>query len=112
MPLDDVKTWFNRTYYPTRPVAQRWLNRVGKKFVAGRYRNHMGQETGLRSRVRSKMHYRWFRYVNPIFLKAEHPPAMQPETAKYLAQHFSDRNRGLSDMLGRDLSVIWPGFTG
>ncbi len=112
MPLESLETWFNRTYYPTRPVAQQWLNRVGGQFVAGRYRNHMSQNQSVRSRIRNKLHYRWFRYVNPVFLKAEKPAPMQPETAEYLMHHLSDRNRGLSDLLDRDLSKVWPGFTG
>lgn len=112
MPLNSLNTWFNRTYYPTRPAAQRWLNRIGSHFVANRYRNHMGQGHGLRDRLRNKMHYRWFKYVNPILLTAEKPPPMQPETNAYLTYHLSDRNRGLSNLLDRDLSKVWPGFTG
>ncbi len=112
MDLDTLDTWFNRTNYPTRPVAQQWLNRIGGRFVASRYRSHMDQPKGLRGRIRDKAHYRWFRYVNPILLTANKPPAMQPETAEYLTQHLSDRNSGLSDLLDRDLSKVWSGFTG
>lgn len=103
-----LKTWFNRIYYPTMPRCQQWLNRIGGRLVAGRYRNHMGHETRLAERIRHKLHYHWFRRVHSVLLKAERPPAMQPGTATYLAYHLSDRNAGLSDLLNRDLSAIWP----
>ncbi|WP_372575074.1 sulfotransferase family protein [Ruegeria jejuensis] len=112
MDVETLQTWFNRTYYPTWPKGQQWLNRIGGRIVAGRYRNHMGQETGLAEKIRNKLHYHWFRRINPILLKAEKPPAMRSETAAYLAHHLSDRNAGLSDLLGRDLSTVWPGFRG
>ncbi len=112
MDVETLQTWFNRTYYPTMPKGQQWLNRIGGLIVAGRYRNHMGQETGLSEKIRNKLHYHWFRRINPILLKAEKPPAMRPDTAAYLAHHLSDRNAGLSDLLDRDLSAIWSGFRG
>ncbi|MBQ4824492.1 sulfotransferase [Leisingera sp. HS039] len=112
MDAGTLKTWFNRTYYPTMPGCQQWLNRIGGRIVAGRYRNHMEHETRLTEKIRHKLHYHWFRRVNPVLLKAEKPPAMQPGTAAYLAHHLSDRNAGLSDLLNRDLSAIWPGFRG
>jgi hypothetical protein len=37
---------------------------------------------------------------------------MNDATANYLQRHLSMRNRGLSDLLERDLSEIWPGFEG
>jgi len=112
MDVTALQTWFNRTYYPILPTAQQWLNKVGSRIVAGRYRNHMGQETGTAEKIRSKMHYHWFRRINPILLRAEKPPPMRPETAAYLTHHLSDRNVGLSDLLDRDLSAVWPGFRG
>lgn len=112
MDVDTLETWFNRTSYPTMPKGQQWLNRIGGRIVAGRYYNHMDQETGLTEKIRNKVHYHWFRRVNPILLKADKPPAMQPETAAYLAHHLSDRNTGLSELLGRDLSAVWSGFRG
>ena len=110
MSLEEARTWFNRTYYPTRPRAQQWLNKAGHLFVQTRYNNHMGQKRDQTTEFWAKMHYRWFRYVNPIFLKAEKPPKMETATSDYLKMHLSQRNSGLSDLLDRDLSAVWAGF--
>ena len=112
MDMTKTESWFNKTYYPTHPRAHEMLNRLGKRFVANRYKNHMSRKSDSKTRQQSKWHYRYFKYVNPIFLKAEKPPKIQPSTRAYLEQHFSARNAGLSELLGRDLSALWPGFTG
>lgn len=112
MSLETAETWFNRTYYPSNPQWQQWQNRIGQLIVQGRYRNHMGQREGWQERFRNKLHYRWFRYVNPLLLTAEKPPKMRSDTRAYLEQHLSARNQGLSDLLGRDMSQVWQGFSG
>lgn len=112
LPLDTVKTWFNRSSYPRWPRVHQLANLVGRRIVAGRYANHMGQKTGFRQRAHRKLHYYWFERFNPLLLTEARPPPMRPETASYLAQHFSARNAGLSELLGRDLSRVWPGFEG
>ncbi|MCK0168500.1 sulfotransferase [Jannaschia sp. S6380] len=112
MSLAEAKTWFNRSTYPQMPRLHRAANRIGRGLISGRYRNHMGGRTGLRHRVHHKLHHLWFHKVNPRLLRAERPPRMRADTAAYLAQHFSARNAGLSDLLGRDMSRVWDGFTG
>lgn len=112
MALEGAETWFNRTAYPGRPGLQRLVNRVGGRVVAGRYTHHMGRPVGRRGRLRGKLHYRWFRHVAPRLLTADRAPPMREETRAYLTQHLSARNAGLSDLLGRDLSAVWPGFEG
>ena len=109
MSVGNTPGWFNRTYYPTRPVLQRQLNRVSGRIVRNQYRNHLHQRSGSRERLRNKTHYYWFRYVHPIFLKSKTQPPMHEETRRYLVQHLSARNHGLSALLGRDLSAVWPG---
>lgn len=111
LPLDEARTWFNRSTYPQWPRVHRAANRIGRHLIAGRYRNHMGGRRGLRHRIRHKLHYNWFHRVNPHLLRAERAPAMRPDTRAYLAQHLSARNSGLSALLGRDLSRVWQGFT-
>lgn len=112
MAVDDNKSWFNKSFYPSHPRLKNLINRIGKHIVRGRYDNHLSADTSARAKRHAKLHYRWFRYINPIFLTAERPPPMQPETKAYLTQHLSARNAGLSDLIGRDLSKIWPGFEG
>ncbi|MEL6677482.1 MAG: sulfotransferase [Pseudomonadota bacterium] len=106
------KSWFNKTYYPTWTFGQKIVNAAGGAIVAGRYRNHTEQRTGLSEKVRNKVHYYWFEYINPIFLRSEKAPKMSTAARDYLRQHLSARNAGLSEMLGRDLGEVWPGFEG
>ena len=111
-PLDvaQAEVQFNRSIYPWSQTGQRLVNRVGQHVVARRYRNHMGQDDSRSSRAFNKFHYRWFRYINPLFLGAEKAPRMRDVTRAFLEQHLSARNAGLSELLGRDMSAIWPGL--
>ncbi|MBO9409725.1 sulfotransferase [Shimia sp. R9_1] len=111
MDVETLKTWFNRTNYPSLPKGQQLINYLGQPIVSRRYRNHMGHESGLSHAIRKKIHYQWFKRINPILLTAQKPPAMKSETARYLTGHLSLRNAGLSELLGRDLSQVWPGFS-
>ena len=110
--LRESDTWFNRTHYPTSLAMQCAINSVSARIVRNQYRNHFGQRQGVRERSRNKLHYYWFRYVHPILLKSTRQPPMAEGTRQYLTQHFSARNAGLSQLLGRDLSEVWPGFEG
>lgn len=112
MSLESARTWFNRTSYPTSPRAQRLLNLVGRHVVSTRYRTHMVERkdwSGL-DWLLNKLHYRYFRNINPLFLKAERPPAMRDDTRAYLERHLSARNAGLSDLLERDIPAVWNGI--
>ncbi len=107
MTLEPGRTWFNKTYYPTNLRGQLLLNRVGSRIVRSRYHNHMGLRNRRFDRIRNKLHYRWFKWINPILLKAERPPLMAPETEAYLTRHLAARNRGLSELLGRNVGDLW-----
>lgn len=104
-------SWFNRTTYPISLRAQLTLNRIGRRVVAGRYRNHLASRSDA-SWLREKIHYHWFRRINPLLHRAATPPPMAEETRAFLTSHFSRRNEGLSEDLGRDLSAVWSGFKG
>ncbi|WP_372574002.1 sulfotransferase family protein [Ruegeria jejuensis] len=112
MEVRDEASWFNKTYYPTSLTGQLALNRVGRKVVAWRYGNHLGSRRGPGVGLRQKLHHLWFTRVNKILLKAERPPPMRESTRDYLSDHLSRRNDGLSELLGRDLAALWPGFDG
>ena len=105
-------SWFNRSMYPTWLAGQLSLNRIGRYVVALRYRNHLASRPGVRSWLEGRLHYHWFRRVNPLLLKASKPPEMRPDTRAYLARHLARRNEGLSTFLDRDLGAVWPGFEG
>ncbi len=111
MPVARTSSWFNRTYYPTHPRLQRAVNRISSRIVRNQYRNHFGKRSGAQETARSKLHYYWFRYAHPVFLKSPEQPKMDAGVRRYLDQHLSARNAGLSTLLGRDLSTVWPGFT-
>lgn len=111
-PFDfDETTQFNKTNYPRNHTAQRLVNRIGSRVVAGRYRNHMEQDETSWRRIANKFHYRWFKYINPIFLGADKAPPMRSDTKAFLQQHLSARNAGLSRFLDRDISEVWPGLS-
>lgn len=105
-------SWFNKSYYPTWLAGHLALNRIGRHIVAWRYTNHLASRQGWAMRLRQRIHYHWFRRINPIFLKAERPPPMREATRAYLSDHLSRRNEGLSELMGRDLSAVWKGFDG
>ena len=112
MKVDPNASWFNKTYYPTSLRGQLALNQIGQHVVSWRYGNHLDSRSGLSTRISQKLHHIWFNRINPLFLKAERPPAMRDTTRQFLVEHLSRRNDGLSELLGRDLSEFWPGFTG
>jgi hypothetical protein len=112
IPLDEGDGWHNRTYYPSRPKLQFLLNRANRRVVAWQYSNHFDDDEGRRAMWRRKLQRRWFRHVLPLLLNETKQPVMNDATANYLQRHLSMRNRGLSDLLERDLSEIWPGFEG
>ena len=101
---------FNPTSYPRSEIGQRLVNRVGRHVVATRYRNHMAQDDTRWRRAVDKFHYRWFKYINPIFLGASKAPPMRDSTRAYLVHHLSARKAGLSEVLGRDVPALWPGL--
>lgn len=112
MTVEDVESWYNRTRYPrnTRRLLQ--LNRVGRHLVKYRYARHFGPGAGLRARAGHRLYRRWFDFVADRVLTEDRPEKqMQERTRRFLARHLSDRNAGLSQLLGRDLSILWPGFT-
>lgn len=110
--LEQVETWHNRTKYPARTETLLRLNRIGRILVRYRYARHFGGDSGIFSRVAHKAYRRWFRFVDKRVLTRDRPPSeMRSNTRAYLSRHLSDRNAGLSDLLGKDLSLHWPGFS-
>ena len=111
MKVQEERTWYHRTYYPVNFTAQRNLNRIGRLLGRERYRNYLGTTSDtIAQKLRGKMSKLWFGRINSILLKAERRPAMRDETWEYLCQHLSARNRGLSDIVGRNLSEVWANF--
>ncbi|WP_227271330.1 sulfotransferase family protein [Roseobacter weihaiensis] len=112
MSVETVETWHNRTKYPARAETLLRLNRVGRILVRHRYARHFKGNVPLSSRIAHKAYRRWFRFISRRVLTEDHPPSdMRAKTRAYLCQHLSDRNAGLSKLLGKDLSQHWPGFS-
>lgn len=109
MTLDPDKSWFNKTKYTHSVLAQRVMNTIGRPIVSGRYRSHMTQDGqhSLGERVNNKIHYWFFKYAYPWVLTQDKPPAMPEDARTYLESHLTLRNKGLSDLLGRDISAVW-----
>jgi hypothetical protein len=105
--LPEQESWSNRTYYPRVPPMELLLNHVRRRLIGGRYRDHLGAR-GLGVSVRMLAD----KVVRRLKLRVESPPPMLSTTKEFLARHMSERNRGLSELLQRDLSKVWDGFTG
>lgn len=110
MEISTESSWYNRTYYPVSTVGQRGLNLLGQHVIAQRYRKHMqsDRKRSTSDRAWGKAHYWYFKYINPLLLRAERPPQMKPATREFLTRHLAQRNAGLSDLLGQDMSRYWP----
>lgn len=113
MNVTDVDTWHNRTKYPKSLDTLRRLNHIGKPLVRHRYARHFGDGAPLRNRIAHRAYGRWDRFIKSRVLTQDRArDDIRPETHAYLTHHLSARNAGLSDLLGRDLSALWPDFTG
>ncbi|WP_299677778.1 sulfotransferase [uncultured Roseobacter sp.] len=111
MSVDAVESWHNRTKYPAKAQTLLRLNHVGRILVRHRYARHLKGDIPWSSRLAHKAYRRWFRFISRRILTEDHPPSdMRAKTRAYLCQHLSDRNAGLSELIGKDLSQYWPGF--
>ena len=109
---DDMPAWHNRTKYPAQMKTLLRLNRVGRVLVRARYARHLGQDRKLSARLAHAAYRRWFGFVSRRVLTEDQPPSpMRAKTRAYLCQHLSDRNAGLSALIDKDLSRVWPGFS-
>lgn len=106
----DFDGWFNKTYYPINVTGQKILNLAGQFVALQRYRSHMGFKGGFKEKWANKVYQKWFHKINPLLLRSESYPPMEEATKRFLTQHLRARNHGLSELLGRDLTEIWPSF--
>lgn len=105
--LPDRERWSNRTPFPRVPSMEFLLNRLRRPLTEGRYSDHLkARGLGAGARMLADRAVRRFR------LSTERPPPMRDTTREFLIRHLSERNQGLSELLQRDLSRVWPGFTG
>lgn len=103
------------TYYPTWTRGQLALNwMVGQHVARMRYqvhmRAHIPEHWSRRDRLFNKIYQKWFHKVNPILLRSTKAPMMKDRTRQFLSAHLSARNSGLEEILGRDLSSVWPNW--
>lgn len=112
MPVENVKTWHNRTRYPSNVNTLRRLNHIGRFLVRYRYARHFGAGGRFAARLGHTGYRRWFRMIGNRVLTQSHPPSdTDANTRRFLERHLSDRNAGLSELLGKDLGTLWPGFS-
>lgn len=102
------RKWSNRTPYPAFPRLLLLANRIRSRLMRERYRHHLGVRYGRLGDAG------WLagRAIRRIVPNIDHPPPIREPTRAYLVRHLSERNRGLSELLGRDFSLVWKGFTG
>ncbi|MEL7213945.1 MAG: sulfotransferase [Pseudomonadota bacterium] len=112
MSVETEETWHNRTRYPKRLSSLQRLNRLGRHLVPYRYARHLNRGASFKARTAHRAYRKWFHYVSERVLTQDVPPeGIRAKTRSYLSRHLSDRNAGLSDMLGFDLSDYWADFT-
>jgi hypothetical protein len=103
----DSTLWSNRTHYPAFPSLQIILNRLRRPIIQKRYRSHLTTHP-----QRYGFGVLGNKVLRRLAGRSARRPAMRPTTREFLARHLSERNRGLSDLLNRDLPRVWEGFTG
>lgn len=107
--INPDQAWFNKTLYGRNLHLQRALNLIGRRIVSGRYRTHMTDAPthSVSEKVNNKLHHWFFNRLYPLILTQDKQPDMAPSTKVYLEQYLTASNRGLSDMLGRDVGALW-----
>jgi hypothetical protein len=110
--IPEAQSWSNRTAYPGSLALQLIVNRMRRRLLAGRYRDHLGSRGTGAPKLGAYGDKILRRMASNPLLRGKRQPPMRQSTREFLVAHFSERNRGLSKMLGRDLSAVWPGFSG
>lgn len=101
----------NRSSYPKFPTFFRQINRVRQKMSSGRWHWHMsnpGHANFVKDwrQDRKRRFIRQNLYLN--LLTDAGPPAINPSVACFLFNHLSERNAGLYEILGDEISKLWP----
>lgn len=98
----------NRARPPALMTIQLAQNFFFRSFASDPYRSHLPGNSvpnpGPLSRV-FRFANRGLRYVNR---SKKSYPAMRPETRNLLESILARENEGLSDLIGKDVSVFWP----
>lgn len=107
-PFSNADTWHNRTYYPASPALHRTFNVVGRHLVRGRYYDYMRLPERKSSRFVRAVPQLYMRAMHRLLPTVERSPVMSRDAREFLTAHLTARNEGLSKLLGRDLTAIWP----
>lgn len=108
--FDGGKAWNHKTEYPRSHALTFLLIRMSKGIVDGRFYDFRGLRSAESGAWRSKLYHLWRRNLLDRSLTSGKAPPMNPETRSWLSGQLSERNAGLSDLLGRDLEKLWSGF--
>lgn len=108
--VEDIELWSNRTLYPRWLFLYWQLNRLSPLLVRRRYRTHFSPRSVRRRSFTNKLEWRWFKLLSTAFLTNEQKPEMRQKTWDFLSNQLSIRNKGLDQLLERDLESAWPSF--
>ena len=108
MTVDGADTWHNRTYYSALPALQRAFNIVGRQLVRSRYSDHLQPSGKMQRRFSRRITHFYMQAVRRLLPESDSSPPMRQETREFLAEHLAARNEGLSKLLGRSVSTVWP----
>ncbi len=112
----------NEAKVPLSPPLKRWISRVFRRRMdhfstPAKFRNHPNTPTWWRHQIdrgltgvastlfRNRVTAKLSRMVG----RSDYPP-MNPRTRAFLEKLFEKENRGLSELIGTDVSKYWPYF--
>jgi hypothetical protein len=106
--VSSIETHYNPGFIPKSLSVQLLFNRILRSRSRGRYVNHLldvpkdGYLSGkFFPRLINIMH----RIINP--LNQSSPPQMKPATRIFLTSYLYRQNKGLSELIEKDLSSYW-----
>ena len=100
--LDEIHR--NPARVPRSLRFQLWRNRLVRDRTAARFRGHLpGSAAGMGLRERA-VRGRWAAWNLDTNRR---PPAMAPETRRFLDDLFRSENAGLADLIGLDVDRYW-----
>ncbi len=106
--VTEINTHKHQSRGPRCMTFQLFLNRVFRSLNTNRYHDQLPKMPEPQKNPLAKFLYKQLTWVN--MSKTKKPPKMKPQTREFLQKIYARENRGLSDLLGRDLSRFWSYF--
>lgn len=103
--ISQIDTHINPAVVPRSLKVQLFFNRIFRDVVAKRY---FGTLPNMPTNNTHRILKVTRKILNKINLVSDRYPPMKPETKSFLQNLFANENRGLSDLIGKDVVKYWP----